>query len=99
MDRSGGVSAFGPDGKRTWSITLGAEVAGAPLIKDHAVWLITRDGRIHVRALSDGAPRDRFALDILPESGLLASGAQPVVAQGRGTVRPLAPRADAPGKP
>jgi outer membrane protein assembly factor BamB len=89
MDRSGGVMAFGPDGKRTWSIKLGSEVTGAPLIQNDAVWMITGDGQIHVRGRSDGAARDRFAVGILPESGLLLAGKQVLVAAGIGTVQAL----------
>jgi outer membrane protein assembly factor BamB len=89
MDRSGGVLAFGADGKRAWSINLGSEAIGAPLIEDDAVWLLTRDGQLHIRARSDGAARDRIALGILPEVGLLKVGKEILVAAGQGTVRPL----------
>jgi outer membrane protein assembly factor BamB len=90
MDRSGGVMAFGSGGNRLWSIELAAEVTGPPLIQEDAVWMITRDGQIHVRARSDGSARDRFALGILPESSLLMAGSQTLVAAGGGTVRPVA---------
>jgi hypothetical protein len=89
MDRSGGVMAFGAGGKRAWSINLGFEVVGAPLIIGQNVWMITSDGQVHVRASSDGQPRNRFALGILPASGLLRAGEQVLVAAGRGTIRPL----------
>jgi len=92
MDRAGGVMVFGHDGKRTWSINLGSEVVGPPLIQDQTVWLITRDGNLHVRARSDGAGRDRIALGVLPAGGLLMVGGQALVAAARGTVRPVAAR-------
>src|SRR5262249_44296263 len=38
MDKSGGVMAFGRDGQRTWSISLGAEVIGAPSFLDQSAF-------------------------------------------------------------
>ncbi len=99
MDRAGGVMVHGRDGKRTWSINLGSEVAGIPQIQDQTVWLVTRDGSLHVRARSDGAARDRLALGILPDGGLLSAGSHPLVASARGTVRPLTVPPSAAGKP
>ena len=55
-----------------------------------SVWFLTRDGKLHVRARSDGAERDRMALGILPSGGLLMAGKQALVAAGRGTIRPVA---------
>jgi hypothetical protein len=86
MDRAGGVMAFGHDGKRTWSINLGSQVVGSPLIREETVSLITIDGNIHVRAISDGAPRAQFTSAALPAGSLLSAGSRVLVAAGRGTV-------------
>jgi len=99
MDRAGGVMVHGRDGKRTWSINLGSEVVGSPLIQDQTVWLLTRDGILHVRARSDGAERDRKTLGVLPASGLLMAGTHPLVASARGTVRPLTAHGKAASNP
>ena len=99
MDRAGGVMVHGRDGKRTWSIKLGSEVAGIPLIRDQTVWLLTRDGILHVRARSDGAERDRLPLGILPAGSLLVAGSHPLVASARGTVRLLMAPPQAASKP
>ena len=45
--------AFGRDGQRTWSINLGAEVVGSPLVHDQTVGFLTSDGIVHLRALAD----------------------------------------------
>jgi outer membrane protein assembly factor BamB len=99
MDRSGGVLVHGRDGKRTWSIKLGSEVVGAPLVQDQAVWLLTRDGVLHVRARSDGAERDKMAVGVLPAGGLVMAGSRPLIASARGTVRPLLAQTKAAAKP
>ncbi len=59
MDRAGGILAFGRDGQKTWSIKLGAEVAGAPHVVGRSLVILTSDGVLHLRARSDGAPLDR----------------------------------------
>ena len=56
MDRAGGIVAFGPDGQKSWSIKLGAEVAGAPQVVGRSIVILTSDGVLHVRARSDGRP-------------------------------------------
>src|SRR5262249_30474703 len=89
MDRSGGIMSFGRDGQRAWSINLGAEVVGEPMIAGGAVWLLTRDGTLHVRSRSDGAKRERRSLGVLPSGGLVWVGTAPLVAAARGTIRPL----------
>jgi outer membrane protein assembly factor BamB len=89
MDRSGGVLSFGRDGQRAWSINLGAEVVGEPMVAAGAVWLVTKDGMLHVRSRSDGAERERRSLGVLPSSGPLWVGTAPLVPAGRGTIRPL----------
>jgi PQQ-like domain len=89
MDRAGGVMAFGRDGQRIWSIQLESAVIGAPLVRDRSVWLITQQGKLHVRALSDGQARGELALSVLPSGGLIMAGKQLLVAVGQGTVRTL----------
>ncbi len=90
MDRAGGITAVGRDGKRQWSINLKAAVVGAPLLQDNTAWFLTSDGNLHVRARSDGAELDRISLGILPDGGLLQAGKQVLVCAGRGTIRPVA---------
>jgi outer membrane protein assembly factor BamB len=99
LDRAGGVMAFARDGHRAWSINLGAEVVGLPLVRDRSVWFLTRDGTLHERGLSDGAGRTPLALGVLPGGGILETGASPVIAAGRGTFRLLAEQPAAPKSP
>jgi outer membrane protein assembly factor BamB len=89
-DRSGDVMAFSRDGERVWSISLGAAAVGRPLLEQQALWFVTADGFLHVRARSDGASRQRVALGALPSSGLFRLGDLLLVGAGRGSVRPLA---------
>jgi outer membrane protein assembly factor BamB len=89
MDRAGGVMAFSREGQRIWSINLDAAVIGAPVVDDRSVWLLTEDGKLHVRELSSGKERVRLAVGALPSDGLLLAGTQPVIPTGRGTLRPL----------
>ncbi len=89
-DRAGGVMAFSRDGQRTWSIKLSAAVVGTPLQDDHAIWFVTQDGYLQVRARSDGAQLQRLGLGILPSGGLLRLGDVVLVGSGRGTICALA---------
>jgi outer membrane protein assembly factor BamB len=91
MDRSGGVMAFAGDGRRAWSVNLGAEAVGSPILRDQSAWFLTRDGTLHVRARSDGAELKRRALGILPSGGVIAAGKTAVIAAGRATIRALLP--------
>jgi outer membrane protein assembly factor BamB len=90
MDRAGGVLAFGRDGQKTWSIKLGAEVAGAPQVVGRSLVILTSDGVLHLRARSDGAPMDRRALGILPAGGPIATGRDAMIPVAPGTIRPVA---------
>jgi outer membrane protein assembly factor BamB len=99
MDRSGGVMTVGSDGKRGWSIKLGSEVVGAPLVRDQSIWFVTKDGSREIRARSDGSQRDRMALGVLPKAGLVAVGNHVLVATGAGTIRALAAGPAAAGSP
>jgi hypothetical protein len=89
MDRAGGVTAVGRDGKRLWSINLKTTPVGSPLVRDSAVWFLTSDGILHVRARKDGAELDRVSLGVLPEGGLLEAGKKVLVSTGKGTIRPV----------
>ncbi len=53
MDRAGGVTSVARDGTRQWSINLKAAPVGSPLVQDNAVWFLTSDGNLHVRARSE----------------------------------------------
>ncbi len=90
VDRGGGVMAFGRDGRRIWSIKLGAEVVGTPQVIGHSLAFLTGDGDLHLRALSDGAPISRRPLGILPSGGLLATSREAIISVAPGTIRPLA---------
>jgi outer membrane protein assembly factor BamB len=89
MDRAGGVMAFARDGQRIWSISVGAEVVGSPLVRGQSVWIVTSDGTLHVRALSDGSKKSATPLGILPYAGVIEAGKSALVAAGRATIRPL----------
>jgi outer membrane protein assembly factor BamB len=90
MDRSGGVMAFGRDGQRAWSIQLDSEVIGAPVVLDQLVWFLTRAGKLHALALSNGQKCKQVELGALPTGGLLMAGKQEVVPAGKGVIRPVA---------
>jgi outer membrane protein assembly factor BamB len=87
MDRTGGVLACGSDGKRIWSINLGSEVVGSPLLRDQSIWFLTKGGALEIRARSDGSQRDHMALGILPTAGLVGTGHRVFVADAAGTIR------------
>jgi outer membrane protein assembly factor BamB len=89
-DRAGGVLAFNSDGKRVWSIKLGAEAVGVPVVRDQSIWFLTTDGALEIRERAGGGPRDRMALGILPTAGLIAAGNRMLVPAGAGTIRRLA---------
>lgn len=90
MDRAGGIMAFSRDGQKSWTIKLGAEVAGAPLVVGRSLVILTSDGVLHLRARSDGAPLDRRPLGVLPAGGPIAAGRDAMIPVARGTIRPLA---------
>jgi outer membrane protein assembly factor BamB len=103
-DVAGSVLAIGPDGQRLWSVKLpgGCGLAGPPAVRGAAVWLLTRNGTLHARSLSDGAELARNDLHVLPAGGTLALGDDLAVPVGRGVLRPLAiervaPRPNQPG--
>ncbi len=81
--------AFGRDGQRIWSIKLDAAAVGDPLIHDRAVWFITERGKLEVRELTDGRPREALDLGGLPGGGLIMAGGRLVVPVGQGTMRAL----------
>jgi outer membrane protein assembly factor BamB len=90
MDRSGGVMAFGRDGQRAWMAQLDSEVVGTPVVLDQLVWFLTRGGRLHKLALSNGQKREQLELGALPSGGLLMAGKQELVPAGKGVIRPVA---------
>ena len=87
MDRAGGIIAFGRDGKKLWTIGLGAEVAAPPLVQAQSILFLTRDGKLHIRSRADGTQIGEKALAILPAGGLWAFANRVVVAAGTGTIR------------
>jgi outer membrane protein assembly factor BamB len=91
MDRAGGVTAFGRDGQRAWSIKLGAEVVGIPRVSGRSILFLTSTGVVHVRARNDGAASESKELGILADSGLLPPlASQIILAITPGTIRTLA---------
>jgi hypothetical protein len=91
QDRGGGVLAFGRDGQKTWSIKLGAEVVGAPLLAGRSLVILTSDGMLHVRARADGASMERRPLGVLPAGGPIAMGSDAMIPVAPGTIRPVRP--------
>ncbi len=99
LDKAGGVMALGRDGKRTWAIKLKSEVVGTPSIHDKSVWLLTKDGTLHARAIADGSEQFQRPLGFLPSGGLLVAGSRVLASAAAGTVRPLLEPPLAPDKP
>ncbi|MGO9916759.1 MAG: PQQ-binding-like beta-propeller repeat protein [Isosphaeraceae bacterium] len=97
MDRAGGVLAFGRDGKKLWAISLGAQVAAAPLVEAQTIGFLTRDGTLHIRSRADGSRIDDKRLSILPAGGVWSFANRVVVAAGRGTIRLVAQQPPAKG--
>jgi outer membrane protein assembly factor BamB len=95
-DLGGGVLALGEGGQRLWSIKLPGRsgIVGSPAVADGAVFLLTRDGALHVRALADGSEIERRELGVLPAGGPFASGNELVVPAGSGTLRLVAEKQD-----
>ncbi len=91
--------AFGREGQRLWAIKLDAPAAGTPVIQDNTVWLLDRQGRLYIRSLSDGVPRDRLELGFLPAGGLRVVGSQIIAPVARGTVQLLQLQPGQSGKP
>ncbi len=91
LDRAGNIQAFGRDGRKTWSIGLGSEAVGAPMVRGSSLIALTGDGVLHVRSRADGAERDQRQLGILPAGGPIAAGDRTVIPIAPGTFRPLVP--------
>ncbi|MFO0909618.1 MAG: PQQ-binding-like beta-propeller repeat protein [Isosphaeraceae bacterium] len=72
---SGALTMLGEDGQRVWRIQLegGSGLAGPPVVRDDAVWVISRDGHLHALALQDGSSRFRRSLRLLPAGAWRAS--------------------------
>jgi hypothetical protein len=91
-DTTGGLMAFEPAGQRRWSASLreGAP-AGAPLVREDALWILTGDGTIQRRSPSDGKALERFSLGIMPAGGPLGVGPEFAIPVALGTVRLFTP--------
>jgi len=91
-DSSGGVLALAADGRKRWSIELGAGVVGDPLVVERSVWFLTSDGALHARELETGKSLSRIELHILPSDGPFPSttGDEMIIPVGRGTLQTLA---------
>jgi hypothetical protein len=99
FDGAGGVLALSREGRRLWSIKLGAVAAGDPVIDGDRVWLLDRAGRLEGRSLTSGASGQRFDLGVLPAGGLVLAGSKTLVPVARGTLAPLALHPDQTQKP
>ena len=94
FDGSGGVLALSREGRRLWSIKLGAVAAGDPVIDGDHVWLLDRSGRFEGRSLATGAGGQPVDLGVLPAGGLVLAGSKTLVPVARGSVAPLALHSD-----
>ena len=100
-DSSGGVLALAADGRRKWSIELGAAIVGDPLVLGGSAWILTSDGVLHGRDLETGNPRSRTELHVMPSGGPLPSTTEDemLIPVGRGTIQPLTIPKKAEGTP
>jgi hypothetical protein len=89
FDAAGGVLAISREGRRLWSIKLGAVAAGDPVIDGDRVWLLDRTGRLEGRSLASGARGQSFDLGVLPAGGLVLAGSKTIVPVARGSIAPL----------
>ncbi len=90
IDAASNVLAFGPDGQKIWSVDLrDPPPLGPPILKDDALWFLSRDGALQRRSLADGSNVDRVDLGILPSGGLITDGPDVLVPTAPGTYRLL----------
>ena len=90
IDAAGNVLAFGPDGQKLWTVTLkSAPPLGPPLLKDDALWFLSRDGALERRSIRDGSFLDRVDLGVMPTSGMNTDGPDLLVPAAPGTYRTL----------
>jgi outer membrane protein assembly factor BamB len=89
MDRSGGIIALSRDGKKLWTISLGAQVSSDPLVQGDLIWFLTSDGKLHIRSRADGRRIEELPLSILPAGGIYALQDRVAVAAGSATIRAL----------
>ncbi|MFO0950921.1 MAG: PQQ-binding-like beta-propeller repeat protein [Isosphaeraceae bacterium] len=90
-DLAGGILALGEDGQRLWSVTLPGKtgIVGTPTVAERAVFVVTRDGMLHVRSLADGAEIERRELGVLAAAGPIAFENELIVPAGMGSLRPV----------
>lgn len=90
IDAAGGVMSFGPEGQRSWSVDLrDPPPLGPPILKDDALWFLSRDGTLQRRSMTDGSGMDRVDLGIQPTAGLNTDGPDFLVPTAPGTYRVL----------
>lgn len=90
IDAAGNVLAFGPDGQKLWTVGLkSAPPLGPPLLKDDALWFLSRDGALERRSILDGSFLDRVDLGVMPTSGMNTDGPDMLVPAAPGTYRTL----------
>jgi len=99
LDRSGGVTLFGPDGRREWTASLGAPAVGPPLIRDAFLWVLDRNRRAHGLNLQDGREAEVLELGVQPVGGPVSLGPDLLVPSGLGVFEPLKVEASGGAKP
>ena len=93
-DTSGNVLVLGDDGQRICSSSLigkgdAVAIVGAPVVRGDEVWLLSRDGTLHARSLTDGKPLSVSSLGVLPAGSPLLLGTDLALPTGTGTLRLL----------
>lgn len=84
-DAEGRVFAFGPGGRRVWTIDPdGATPVGAPVVIDGVAWFPGGNGWLQGRSPADGALLDRIDPGTLPAGDPLAVGSEPALLRLRG---------------
>ncbi|WP_165072372.1 outer membrane protein assembly factor BamB family protein [Paludisphaera rhizosphaerae] len=89
FDASGGVSLVERDGRRVWSVSLGAPAVGSPLIRRELLWVLDRAGHARGLSVADGHETAAIDLGVQPVGGLIAVGPDVLVPSGRGVLQLL----------
>ncbi len=90
LDAAGTIIAYGPGGQRLWTVPLDdAPAAGRPKITGNDLWLLTIDGTLHHRSLSDGTIIQRIETATIPAGGPTLLGDSLAIPVSPGTIRLL----------
>ena len=102
VDAVGQVFAFDGDGRRLWTANLKEpRVIGQPIVRDHAVWFVSRDGGgVEALSLDDGVSVRQTRLAVEPVAGLFPVEDDLVIPTGAGTLQSYSPSSQpSPGEP